>query len=130
MADTILLPIAARNLIATKQFSDGGTDTSVLQWLMRNNVYTAETGNALTIMTLRGLENAATGSNTTGQGRMIAYERNPRVLKLHMPMPLRFWPPQQWLLSYVVPAAFRLAGLEIRLPKAIRYVDGVTPVPA
>ncbi len=120
MADTILLPIEERNLLATRQFAEG-TDTNILDWIMKNNVYTAETGNRLTIMTLRGLETAG----ASGTSRMIVYKKDPRVLKLHMPMPLRFYSPQQWLLMYVVPAAFRTAGLEIRLPQAVRYIDGI-----
>ena len=129
MADTILLPIEAFNTMATRRM-DSGTDTSVLEWVKKYNVYTARTGRPLMIRTLRGLEDAGTGK--TGQtglaktGRMIVYRRHPSVLKLHMPMPLRFYPPQQWMMKYCVMGVFRLGGLEIRKPKAIRYVDGVT----
>ena len=125
MADTVLMPIEERNLLATRQFA-AGTDTNILKWIMENNVYTAETGNALTIRTLRGLESIGTQRAAKGSGRMIVYKKHPTVLKFHLPMPLRFYSPQQWLLMYVVPAAFRCAGLEIRLPKAIRYVDGIS----
>ena len=120
MADTILLPVAMRDLIASTQFNQG-TDTSILRWLMENNVYTAQTGNALTIRTCRGLESAGAG----GVGRMIAYARDPMVLKFHMPMPLRFYPPQQRFLTYIVMGVMRLGGLEIRRPSGIRYIDGI-----
>lgn len=126
MADTVLLPISALNLIATKKMGDAsGTDTTVFEWVMKHNVYTATTGNPLMIRILRGLEKAA--ANDTG--RMIVYRRDPSVLKLHMPMPLRFYAPQQIYLDYCVMGVFRLGGLEIRTPKAIRYIDEIMPTP-
>jgi hypothetical protein len=87
IADTVLLPIAAMTSLATRRFTtDGGTDTTIMAWLMKNNVYTMQTGQALTIRGVRGLETAAAGGN----GRMIVYRRDPSVLKLHLPMPHRF----------------------------------------
>ena len=133
LADTILLPVAMRDLIATKQFQSG-TDTSVLAWVMANNVYTAQTGRPLTIRTVRGLEVAGaanSGSSLAARnGRMIAYSRDPQILKLHMPMPLMFFPPQQQFLTYIVMGVFRLGGLEIRRPGGIRYVDGIMEPPS
>jgi hypothetical protein len=57
---------------------------------------------------------------------MIAYRRDPQVLKMHIPMTHRFlnvW--QTGPLVFDVPGIFRLAGLEIRRPGAVRYVDGI-----
>ena len=71
------------------------------------------------IQVLRGLETAAAGN----KGRAIAYRRDPEVLRFHLPMPLRFMEPQQHLITYIVPGIMRIGGLEIRLPKAIRYLD-------
>ena len=42
-----------------------------------------------------------------------------------MPMPLRFYPPQQRFLTYIVMGVMRLGGLEIRRPSGIRYIDGI-----
>ena len=120
MADTLALPSTAIKEIATRRLE--GTATSLRMFLNENNLYTAMTGQSLTIVLLRGLENAA----STNRGRLIAYKRDPGVLKLHLPMPHRFLPAQQWLLRYVVPGIFRLGGLEIRRPMAIRYMDGIT----
>ena len=120
LADTILLPVAMRDLIASRQFNQG-TDTSVLKWIMLNNVYTAQTGRPLQIRTVRGLEDAGSGRVS----RMIAYAQDPQVLKLHLPMPLMFFPPQQQYMTYFVMGVFRLGGLEIRRPGGIRYIDGI-----
>ena len=134
IADTILLPVAQYTMLANLRVEE--TSISIMDFLKAYNLYTAETGNPLTIRALRGLENAGSAA-TSGTGgatatlgannaRMIAYRREPGVLKLHLPMPHRFLPPERvGPLSYVVPGIFRLGGLEIRRPGAIRYVDGI-----
>jgi hypothetical protein len=125
IADTILLPIAAMTSLATRRM-DSTTDTTILAWLLKNNVYTMQTGQALTIRGVRGLETAAAGGN----GRMVVYRRDPSVLKLHLPMPHRFLPVwQTGPMIYDVPGIFRMGGLEIRRPKAVRYVDGIFDAP-
>jgi hypothetical protein len=57
--------------------------------------------------------------------RAVAWMKDPEVLKLHMPMPLRFLPVQPRNIEYYVPGMFRMAGLDIRRPPAVRYLDGV-----
>ncbi len=123
MADTILLPIQALTIIATKRIPD--TSMSVLDYLSTKNVYTQVTGQRLTIRGVRGLETAGQG----GSGRMVAYRRDPQILKMHIPMTHRFLPVwQTGPLVFDVPGIFRVAGLEIRRPKSVRYVDGILTV--
>jgi hypothetical protein len=123
MADTILLPVQAMTIAATKRIPN--TMQSVLDYLTTKNVYTQITGRPLTIRAVRGLETAGQG----GSGRMIAYRRDPQVLKAHIPMTHRFLPVwQTGPLIYDVPGIFRIAGLEIRRPKSVRYVDGILTV--
>lgn len=125
MADTILLPVAAMTLIATKRISD--TNMTVLQFLQANNIYSLMTGRPLTIRALRQLATAA----TDGSGRMIAYRRDPQVIKMHLPMAHRFLPAWQLsALAWEVPGIFRLAGVEIRRPGAVRYLDKIMAAPA
>lgn len=120
MADTLLLPHTKLNFLATVRLGD--TQSTILEFLRRNNTYTAMTGQALTIRAMRGLEEA--GAGTTA--RMVAYRRDPQVLKMHIPMPHRFLPVyQDGPLHWVVPGVFRLGGLDIRRPKEVRYVDGI-----
>lgn len=121
MADTVLLPVVSMNVAANKQYSVA-SDTTVLEWVKKNNVYTSVTGQPLTIRGVRGLETAGAG----GTGRMVVYRRDPRVLKLHIPMTHRFLPVwQTGPMVFDIPGIFRLGGLEIRRPGAVRYVDGV-----
>jgi hypothetical protein len=120
LADTVLLPVESMGLIATKRIPD--TTMTILQFLLQNNVYSHTTGRPLTIRAVRGLESAGSG----GMGRMIVYRRDPQVLKMHIPMTHRFLPVfHSAPLVFDVPGIFRLAGLEVRRPGAIRYVDGI-----
>ena len=118
--DTVLLPVAQYGLIAGTPRSTSG-DTTILNYLQQNNIYTASTGQPLTIRTLRQLSGAGAG----GTNRMITYRRDPQVLKFHMPMPHQFFPPQPRMLEFVVPGMMRLGGLDVRLPKGISYNDGI-----
>jgi len=120
MANTLLLPLQALNIAATKRIPD--TEITVLDFILRKNVYTLQTGQQLMVRGVRGLETAGTGST----GRMVAYRRDPQVLKMHIPMTHRFLPVwQTGPLVFDVPGIFRLGGLEIRRPGAVRYMDGI-----
>lgn len=122
MADTILVPVAEFSRLATIRLEN--TTMTALQFLMQFNVYTAQTGQPLMIRAVRGLENAGEGGDV---GRMVVYRRDPRVLKLHIPMPHRFLPVWQTApITFDIPGIFRLGGLEIRRPGAVRYVDGIS----
>jgi len=119
IADTLIMPFARYNSIATRRLGD--TNLTILEFLRQNNVYTATTGQPLVIRGVRGLEEVGAGSSA----RMVAYRRSPEVLKLHIPMPHQFLQVQVTGLSYEVPGIFRLGGLDVRLPGAVRYRDGL-----
>jgi len=121
IADTLLMAWSKFMLISTKKMSEY-SDLTVLQYFLANNVYTATTGQQLTVRGLRGLDTAGAG----GTARLIAYRNDPTVLKLHMPMPHRFLPVfQSGPLRWDVPGVMRLGGLDVRLPKQVVYLDGI-----
>lgn len=120
VADTVLLPHEKLNTLATRRLGD--TTISILEFLRRNNTYTAKTGRDLTIRGVQGLETAGAGNTT----RMVAYRRDPQVLKLHIPMVHRFLSVyQDGPLRWVVPGVFRIGGLDIRRPAEVKYRDGI-----
>lgn len=119
-ANTVLLPIDRLLYISNLRLT-ALAETTVLTYLLSNNAYTAVTGQRLQVRGVRGLETAGAGPSH----RMIAYRRDPQVLKMHIPMPHRFLSPQQIILIFKVPGIFRLGGLDIRLPGAVRYMDGI-----
>lgn len=121
MADTVLLPLTQFVDVSTRMLTELSTMT-VLDWMATKNAYTAETGRPLTIRGLRGLHNAGSGATA----RMVAYRRDPSVVKFHMPMPFRFLPPwRTGPMRFDVPGIFRLGGVDVKRPSAFRYLDGI-----
>lgn len=121
ISDTLLLPWSKFFHISTTPMTDT-SETTILQWFLANNVYTAATGKALTVRGMRGLDTAGAGD----VARLVAYTNDPRVLKLHMPMPHRFLPVyQSGPLRWDIPGVMRLGGLDVRLPKEVVYIDGI-----
>lgn len=119
-ADTVLLPPAVLVGLAGRIIQY--TSTTLLEWIKTYNVLTVQTGRPITIAGVRGLETAGTGSIS----RMVAYRRDPQVLKMWIPMRHKFLPVwQRGPLVFDVPGIFRIGGVEIRLPAAMRYLDGV-----
>jgi hypothetical protein len=121
MSDTLLIPYARLLTISTKRI-DAFNTMSVLQWAEQNNIYTRQTGQPLMIRGAWGLETAGSGSTM----RMVAYRRDPDVAVLYMPMPFQFLPAwQQGPMKFEVPGIFRISGVEVRRPAAMRYVDAI-----
>lgn len=122
LADTLALPLAQYNLLATKRIGTNDNGMTVMEWLMKYNTYTAQTGQPLTVRIIRQLAGAGGGPSD----RMLAYRRAPDVVKLHMPMTHRFLPVwQTGPMRFDVPGVFRTGGVDIRLPGAFAYLDGI-----
>lgn len=127
-ADTIALPGSALRLLSTRRVGAGDGTMTWLEYIRRNNIYTAEnSGAALNIVTLRELETAS----SDGGGRMVVYRRDPDVVRFHLPMPKRvIGVRQKSLMAYEDGLIARTGGTEIRLPSAMAYIDEITDVPA
>lgn len=69
LGDTLLMPYARFNTVASTRLPN--TTTTILEFLRANNVYTAQTGQALTIKGVRGLDTAGSGATA----RLIAFRR-------------------------------------------------------
>lgn len=126
-ADSVRLPPAAFRFIATKRLGTDGSMGTLLEYVQKNNIYTAENGQALDIRPLRNLSDAADGD----RGRAVFYRRDPQVLRFHLPMPRRVLPVHRvGLMHYQQGVIARTGGTEIRLPKAMFYLDGITAEPS
>lgn len=122
VADTILFPYSVLLDLSTRRI-DAVNQTTILEWIEKNNIYTRTTGRPLTIRGLFGYLDTAGASSTK---RMVSYKKDSSVLKLNMPMPFRFWNPWQiGPMLFEVPGTFRLGGVDVKLPKGIRYLDGI-----
>lgn len=120
-ADSVRIsPTAFRQLGSTSTGQGDGTLTQ-LAFLKLNNIYTAETDNPLDIKGLRSL----TGAGLGGLDRMMAYRRDPEVVRFHYPMPFMMLPPRQKsIMGFEAGGIARTGGTEFRLPGAAAYYDG------
>jgi len=110
-ADTLVLPIAQHALIVTKAYGVEGAAT-VEQYLQ--SALSKLMGKPITIESDYRLTNKA-----------VVYKRAPDALKLHMPMPLQFIPPQMFNFKVKTLGMFRFSALNIRKPVTMRYRTGI-----
>lgn len=100
---------------------EAGTDTTVLEFLKKNNLFTALTNQPLVIKQNLELQTAGVG----GQPRMMAYELNDENLVMKMPMAWRSLAPQPKGLAIDVPCEYKVGGVEFRYPGSAAYRDMV-----
>ncbi len=116
--NVLLLPSSAWNQISTQRM-DSGTDTTVLQFFMKNNLFSDLTGGQVTVKPNLELNTAGVGAVE----RMIAYELDDVNLTMRMPLPWRSLAPQPKGLRVVIPAEYKFGGVEWRYPGSAGYRD-------
>lgn len=114
----LLLP-SSRYAVLTSKRMDTGTDTTVLEYLRQNNIYTSMTNQPLEIRPLFELNTAGAG----GTPRMIAQEVNDENFGMKMPIPWRSIAPQPDGLGVFVPAEYKFGGVFFRYPGSAAYRD-------
>jgi len=118
LANMFLIDSANWAIISEKRM-DSGTDTTVLEYFKKNNLYTAMTGLELTVKPNFELKTAGAASVP----RMMAYEMNDDNLVMHMPMPWRALAPQPEGLRININAEYKFGGVEFRYPGSAAYHD-------
>jgi hypothetical protein len=107
---------------------DSGTDTTIMQFLMLNNLYTTRTKMELSVeprYQLEAAELAANGVSNGSKDRMMAYEKNARNLGLANPLPFRQTAPQIQGLNIAVDCEYKMSGVEFRFPFSGAYRDAL-----
>lgn len=113
--NTVLLPISTYGDLNTTPWSaTGQSDLTILQWLQSHHP-------GVTFDSWYVLETAGASSVK----RMVVYEKNPDVIEGQLPIDFYEFPPQATGLRLVVPCLARCGGVQLRYPKAVRFVDGV-----
>ena len=114
LPNTLALPTLAFTALTARQVEN--TTMTWVEWARKNNAYTAATGNLLDIVAVHTL-------TTTG----MVYEKDPDVLRFHLPMPATVHGPEiknyGLTMSYGILA--RTGGLEWRIPKAARLITNI-----
>lgn len=116
-ADTLLLPPAQWSLISTTRMA-AGTDTTILQFLVRNSPYINSEADVIPV-------NELTGAGTGGADIMVAYTRRPDKLQLEIPAELQYLPSQEQGLEMVVPGWLSICGTVVYYPLSASIAEGI-----
>ncbi len=123
VANTLALD-SARYAQISSQRMDSGTDTTILEFFKKNNLYTTMTGAELRIfprLQLSASVLAANGVSNGGKDMMMAYELNDDNLGMVNPIPWRPLAPQMKNLTVIVPCEYKISGVEFRYPFSAAY---------
>lgn len=120
--NTGLLPVAVYSALRTTPRSPGFTDDSLLEYVEKMTGLELECWPQL---------NAAgaistTYAGVTSKGRVMVYQKDPDVLNLVQAQPFTQLPPQPTAMAWEVTCYMRHGGVQVRRPKAVTYMDGVS----
>lgn len=110
----ILLPLDSYSFIASTPRS-ALSDTTILEFFLKNNPFVKE---------VQWLNEAAR-ANANGLRRILAFNRNPLKVKMHIPQDFEMFPPQEKGLSFVVPCHLRNGGVIWYKPLSALFADGI-----
>ena len=106
--NTLLLPLDAYRKISTTPRSSS-SDTTVLEFFLRTNPY---------ITSVEPINELAAANSSLSKDRVIAYDRSPDKLQLHLPKTLEFLPPIRQGLEFSVSAMAKVGGVSLYYPKS------------
>jgi hypothetical protein len=112
--DTLILPTAQMQLVRRTYMSVDNQQT-VLQRFLQNAAF---------IKNVESWHRAST-AGVGGVARAMAYKRDPAMLQIAFPVPLRQLPPQPRNLALLNPMFSKIAGVEFYYPKSALYMDGI-----
>jgi hypothetical protein len=113
--NALLMPEESLTLIAQKPMSNTGDSTdTVLSFFMKTNPFIKS------VDPLFHLSTAGASSNR----RLMAYNRDPRFVKMHL-VDYAQLPPQEQGLESVINCFSKTAGVTLYYPKVVRYLDGI-----
>lgn len=107
--DTLLLPLAQYQLIATVPMSASIPTVTILEYFLRTSQYVKNVD----------VWNKLKGAASDGGDMMVCYRRDPDALELIIPQEFEQFPPQQENLEWVVPCHARCAGVVAYYPLSI-----------
>lgn len=102
--------------------ASSAANTTILEFLKKNNILTAEKGIALDIVSVKWLDHALLPSASTD--RMVAYSQRPEFVRFPM-VPLQAVAPQYQGIYVKVPYYGLLGAVETVYPETIGYRDGI-----
>jgi hypothetical protein len=117
--DTMLLPLAAYNIAATRRMGDGSNQTC-LDFFLATSPYVKEVNPTYRLDQAR----SANWGGTTG--RAMVYEKNPERFQVVVPLEFEQFAPQQTGFEIRTICHGRIASAVPYYPGSISYMDGIT----
>ena len=124
LPDTVFLPPAQFSLLTTAYVIGAGAvgvAMSAMEYLKKNNIYTANTGKELNIKALRYLE----GAGVAGADRAIVMEWNERNFVMPFPLAYQLAQPVPIALGVDIFAEYIFGSFNVRYPSSMTYADGI-----
>ena len=124
LPDTVFLPPAKFAMLTAAYVIGAGSvgiAVSALEYLKKNNIYTAQSGKELNIRSLRYLEQAGVGN----VDRAIVMEWNARNFILPFPLAYQLAQPVPIPLGCDMYAEHIFGSFNVRYPMAMAYIDGL-----
>lgn len=119
--NTIQLPFSDYQKIASTPIGTV-SDTTALEYFQRVCKNSDGTPMITNIESINELDPANSYGNLSAK-RMVIYRRDPEKVQFHIPMSIKFLPPQPKNLAFLVPAEAKIAGIQLTFPKSVTYVD-------
>ena len=114
--DTLLLPSAQWNLIATTRVTD--LNMTIMQFVIANSPFISSADQIKSVPMLAG-------AGTAGVDVMVSYRKDPMKVEFEIPQELDFLPEQPKNLEVVVPASAECGGLNIYFPLSFRIKEKI-----
>lgn len=112
--DTILLPISQYENAAGRSMGDGRSDT-ILSYFQRTNPHIKEIDSWMYL----------TGAGSGSTDRMVAYKKDPRMVRHMISLEFTQLPPQLVGMTYETACLAKTAGVISPYPLSINYGDGI-----
>ncbi len=119
VGNTLVLPTQAYAILATTVRAPGFTDDTLLQYILKSNPWLKS------IEFWPRLDGGAPAAVNSVWGRVMMYDKDPKVLGLIVSQDFEQFAPQPRNMAFIVPCHMRTGAVEVRYPLAVAYMDGV-----
>ena len=111
--NTLLVPYNVFRIISTTARSST-SDSTVMEFFLRTNPF---------IRSIEPINDLEASKSVLSKDRIIAYDRSPEKVQLHLPKTLEFLPPVRQNLEFSVAAHARIGGVALYYPKSVLYIE-------
>lgn len=112
--NTLLVPYDSVYRIISTTARSTTSDTTVMEFFLRTNPF---------IRSIEPINELSASKSVLSKDTIIAYDRSPEKLQLHIPQTLEFLPPVRTGLEFTVASHARIGGTAIYYPKSVLYVE-------